>query len=1129
MKQQDKNNKHTIKNTNKKVEELLNEIEEIASSDVYNTAILQSWIKKFEENLGAASSKDLMKCLSAFVELKQYNEEFFKKISEAILQKLSKSDMSSISNCIYYLAKLGYYNQEFIKSYIEFFNIYAANATAEDLSRIIWATSKFRYHDEQFCNQWSDLAIQIITEFTPIDLSQSILSITKLGYYKESFVCNWLNQAASQISSFDNQGLINSAFALTMIMKINPLTETVSANIKDFIIILATNIKYNEIEITEEKRQLISVFYAMDKLRRDALPDIQAKLEAWNEEVKTDSSVSISPIQHKIFEYIHKTHKNAIEEHWMIELGTSVDIFDPINNIIFQVDGSAHRYKNDGVEDAATRFNTAMIAPHATIFRITNFYHYESYINDIYKTLRTNQHQEKMQKELSVSSAKSNNLFLALDDSKVDEFIESNEMYSEAVAFVTESHVEQTKKQKETKLSDKIADESAQDSAIKNNIQPECLNTKLVKAFIEKHKSELGNNSDLDAVLGLAIERQNPHAVEWILKEMDKKEELKTIISGNHSIIKLINKKELGQKEKEDAVKIVQKFLEYPNITIKPRMDLREYTFSKIAYLAIEVFNTKVLQSLIERKLVNPDLSLANGVTLLGHACIKNNLEAVEILLSEGANPNKLSNGNSPLFMASGESDLSLMRLLLENDARPNTVAVDGSTPLHQALRGNNKDKIELLLNFGANINVVDKSGESILFLASLHGYIDLVRTIINEGKTDVNIASRQDQMTPLMAAIYLKNIEIVKVLLDAGVNIDIKNKHGQTALFLAIENNAREAVRLFLHNHADPDLPIKIKEENGSIMFTNLALAIQTGNLDIVKDLLAAGANVNSVMDNISAIEFAEELLKEKEIPVEVYNEIARFLMKPIDYIAEYDQPLELKLNALDRLSKREGITEEMSTKIDCMINSLLSSNTQSIEESKISVDEAAQELLQLTVKVAITGEETQNERAQESIKQLYNKSEKTSFSVDDGLSAILESMFNSKSLDDLIGTNESYALEAGNKWFFKSFGKWVNYLSNSLNALLHMENDGNLLEAMILQLQGLLMMAGSGSLPMGVPHHYNPNDDDFEPDFGGGNSGIIFNNMPERQPQNVYVITVLGNYTFITEDSHNILNDIL
>lgn len=83
-------------------------------------------------------------------------------------------------------------------------------------------------------------------------------------------------------------------------------------------------------------------------------------------------------------------------------------------------------------------------------------------------------------------------------------------------------------------------------------------------------------------------------------------------------------------------------------------------------------------------------------------------------------------------------------------------------------------------------------------------------------------------------------NITAVKLLLDAGVNVDAQNKVGRTALMMAIANAHTQIVELLLKAYADVDI-----EDNNSI--TALMLAAEEGNQDEVKLLLKNHAKVNA------------------------------------------------------------------------------------------------------------------------------------------------------------------------------------------------------------------------------------------------------------------------------------------
>ena len=112
-------------------------------------------------------------------------------------------------------------------------------------------------------------------------------------------------------------------------------------------------------------------------------------------------------------------------------------------------------------------------------------------------------------------------------------------------------------------------------------------------------------------------------------------------------------------------------------------------------------------------------------------------------------------------------------------------------------------------------------------------------RALLEEG-VDVN-AARADGATPLFWAVHWNDAELVDLLLKARANVNAADDHGVTPLELACENaDARRSSR----NCWPPAPTPKHAEENGE---TPLMTAALSGNVAMVKALLARGADVNA------------------------------------------------------------------------------------------------------------------------------------------------------------------------------------------------------------------------------------------------------------------------------------------
>ena len=136
------------------------------------------------------------------------------------------------------------------------------------------------------------------------------------------------------------------------------------------------------------------------------------------------------------------------------------------------------------------------------------------------------------------------------------------------------------------------------------------------------------------------------------------------------------------------------------------------------------------------------------------------------------------------------------------------------------------------------------------LFQAIIEGNLADVRKLIAEG-ADVNTPNCI-RHTPLDDAVARGNREIVLELLAAGADTN-----NGAPLLSAVGYNQRDMVKLLLERGAKVD-----QQEEDGILGTPLIFAAIKGNADIARDLLAAGANVNSRTSNgaTALMEAAEE-----------------------------------------------------------------------------------------------------------------------------------------------------------------------------------------------------------------------------------------------------------------------------
>ena len=119
-----------------------------------------------------------------------------------------------------------------------------------------------------------------------------------------------------------------------------------------------------------------------------------------------------------------------------------------------------------------------------------------------------------------------------------------------------------------------------------------------------------------------------------------------------------------------------------------------------------------------------------------------------------------------------------------------NQPQVDGKTALHWAVQLHELDLAQLLVDAGANPDVVNRTDAKPLQLAALNGSA-LMLPLLLEAGAEVNAPQTISADTALMIAARTGKADAVNVLLEYGANIDAQERWGgTTALMWAVNEN---------------------------------------------------------------------------------------------------------------------------------------------------------------------------------------------------------------------------------------------------------------------------------------------------------------------------------------------------
>jgi ankyrin repeat protein len=162
-----------------------------------------------------------------------------------------------------------------------------------------------------------------------------------------------------------------------------------------------------------------------------------------------------------------------------------------------------------------------------------------------------------------------------------------------------------------------------------------------------------------------------------------------------------------------------------------------------------------------------------------------------------------------------------------------------GRTPLMEAIKNRDeRSTIVLLEHPRIDLDVIDGSVDTALHNSIVIGSKKTVKMLLNKG-ANVNVKNKHGY-TPLHLASMRGSIEIVKILLDNGAEVSIRDDAGWTALHQAASHQREANVALLLKRGVDVNA--KTKYWNTALHF-----AAMRGNIEIVKILLDNGAEVNT------------------------------------------------------------------------------------------------------------------------------------------------------------------------------------------------------------------------------------------------------------------------------------------
>src|SRR5262245_50178180 len=224
-----------------------------------------------------------------------------------------------------------------------------------------------------------------------------------------------------------------------------------------------------------------------------------------------------------------------------------------------------------------------------------------------------------------------------------------------------------------------------------------------------------------------------------------------------------------------------------------------------------------------------------------------NDLAQLKGLIAAGDVNMKDRRGATPLMYAASVGSVDAVKLLLAAGADAKVKNAFDATPLMWGVT--NLEKVRLLVDAGADVNARSKQGMTpLLIAASNAGSIEIVRLLLAKGaelkprtesattppatpdSNDLLEKRRRHSggaggYTPLMTAALANDLDMARLFVEKGVDVNVASKRGDTALHFAAGAGNLALVKLLLAKGADVNIATQdsVQVRRGPIALNHL------------------------------------------------------------------------------------------------------------------------------------------------------------------------------------------------------------------------------------------------------------------------------------------------------------------
>lgn len=155
--------------------------------------------------------------------------------------------------------------------------------------------------------------------------------------------------------------------------------------------------------------------------------------------------------------------------------------------------------------------------------------------------------------------------------------------------------------------------------------------------------------------------------------------------------------------------------------------------------------------------------------------------------------------GNIPLHYAIQLKQEKNVKLLLKHGSNPYTLDADGYNSLHMAVRTGSIEIAKAIISVMSNLDTKTSRGETPLHISINYQYTQIALMLLNEG-ADPNIVDNENEFTPLHYSVGWNDAVVTEHLLKKGADPNMQDMYGNTPLMYCIKEDHAECFDIILN-----------------------------------------------------------------------------------------------------------------------------------------------------------------------------------------------------------------------------------------------------------------------------------------------------------------------------------------